>query len=1041
MQTNSESTQPSRMNFPWIPEERFEDADQARRDLEIIWSQGIPADLLGVLRENLCRHFEQLDDLDSALSNLRRFIVASRSPTALLALFERDSGALPAMLQVFATSQTLANRLIADPESFDLMRASDGQPAHRRYLVDELTAELRCIESPNRASLAIRKFTSREIVRIAYGEFVRNLSPDHVGRQLAFVCDAVIEAGLEFVIRKLTARHGQPTRNDGHVPEVCVIGLGAIGGEEMGYGAPMQLIFLYDEIEEKNASHKQFYSGLVSELTALVATDENASSRNTALGMEIDTSMQPLISVAPICSVDSAIAELVRNGRTWHRMAYVKARFVAGSETLAENFVSRLQPWIYRKFLSRQDFADVRTLRMKLQRRAEINSDIDHTDHDNDVQNAPGGRADIELAVQFLQLLHGGELESVRIANTSSAIVAFQNEGCLTHQESTLLASNHARLCRLQHQLSVLFGRSTSVLPNDDAMLSRLAWQLGIRSESGNGGDLERFREQLEETFSVNRRMINHLIVDVPHPESQADDDWVSETELILDPQPDPDTVRTTLSRHGFVDLDQAMENLHALSSESVRFLSARRCRHFLAAIAPTLLAEISQTPDPDETLATLVRVTDSIGGKASLWELLGANRPTMKLMVRLCAATPYLSQILIKMPGMIDELIDSLLMNRLPSKNRLDAMSIELCRGATDIDLILQGFKNSAHLKIGTRDMLGLEPIESTHEAISDTAEACVRRVAEYEQEQLALQFGDPVDRQDQPAELLAIALGKFGGREPNYHSDLDVVFLYSAEGETKRRVGGPRRTTTNQHFFNSMTQRIIARVNTPANLPRLYELDGRLRPTGEEGLLAVSLEEFLKRFRQGIAPLWQRLALCKARVISGSRQIRQDTADAIIQLLMDTQWRPSMAGEIREIRTRMQQTADIANIKRGEGGTVDVEFISQMLTLQHVAQTPQILQTGTTKSLQALADAGYLSEKEALQLITNYRVLRGIEGNLRLLNTPARHELPTSQSDLENLAFLMGEPDPKMILALVKQTRSSNRRIFDAVFDAAES
>ena len=326
-----------------------------------------------------------------------------------------------------------------------------------------------------------------------------------------------------------------------------------------------------------------------------------------------------------------------------------------------------------------------------------------------------------------------------------------------------------------------MYGQHTGQLPVDDAILSQLAWRLGIRVDSS--GDGEKFKTQLDEALSVNRKMINHLMVDVPLVPGTGNGELEAiETELILDPNPDAKLVTETLVRHGLTDPLLAMDDLRQLSTESVSFLSPRRCRHFFAALAPELLAGIAQTPNPHQTLRTMVQVTESLGAKASLWELLRAHKPTMQLMVKLCASAPYLSGILTNNPGMIDELIDSLLMNRLPSADRLDAQSIELCRGAAEIELILHGFKNSAHLMIGVRDMLGKESIEATQAAISDTAEAVLRRVIDDELEKLAERFGDPVDDEGQPAELLALALGKFGGREPNYHSDLDMIFLYSA-------------------------------------------------------------------------------------------------------------------------------------------------------------------------------------------------------------------------------------------------------------------
>ncbi|MEM0927291.1 MAG: hypothetical protein AAGJ83_14700, partial [Planctomycetota bacterium] len=202
--------------FEWIRPERFTNWPQSKSHLHSIWNCGAPEELLRLLGQRLAEQLDDLIDLDALVMNLDRFITASRSPTSLLSLFERDETALSALLRVFMTSQTLANRLIADPESFDLMRASDGQGTERKFLVDEMVAELQPLDSPNRAAIAIRKFVSRETVRIAYGEFIRQLNADVVGKQLTYVADAVLEASLVFVLRRLAKRDRIPVRIDGH---------------------------------------------------------------------------------------------------------------------------------------------------------------------------------------------------------------------------------------------------------------------------------------------------------------------------------------------------------------------------------------------------------------------------------------------------------------------------------------------------------------------------------------------------------------------------------------------------------------------------------------------------------------------------------------------------------------------------------------------------------------------------------------------------------------------------------------------------------
>ena len=264
----------------WLDPNRFLRIEQARDDWRSIQTCGATGDLLNSLQQSLSKHLPSVDDWDGVLSNLARFVAGSRSPTALLALFERDENALLTLLKIFSTGQILANRLITDPESFDLMRASDGQPAERKYLVDEIVGELETIDAAKRASLALRKFNSREMIRIAYGEFVRDLSPSAVGSQLAYVADALIEAALAYSTRALVNKRQQPILVSGELPQVTVIGLGNLGGQELGYGAPLQLLFLYDQIDEKNPSHRDFYEQLVRDVIDLLGPDEAMTFHN-----------------------------------------------------------------------------------------------------------------------------------------------------------------------------------------------------------------------------------------------------------------------------------------------------------------------------------------------------------------------------------------------------------------------------------------------------------------------------------------------------------------------------------------------------------------------------------------------------------------------------------------------------------------------------------------------------------------------------------------------------------------------------------------
>jgi glutamate-ammonia-ligase adenylyltransferase len=288
----------------------------------------------------------------------------------------------------------------------------------------------------------------------------------------------------------------------------------------------------------------------------------------------------------------------------------------------------------------------------------------------------------------------------------------------------------------------------------------------------------------------------------------------------------------------------------------------------------------------------------------------------------------------------------------------------------------------------------------------------------------------------------MIILAMGKLGGREPNYHSDLDVIFLYEAGGNTKPvRRNGRDNSTTNQHFFSQFGQRITSYISRLGPQGRLYEMDARLRPTGKSGALACSLDEFARYFSEGAGQLWERQALCKARPISGSKEARDTAMRVVRDIFTSHPWKSEFTEEIRHMRSRMEETASKRNLKRGPGGTVDLEFMVQMLQLKHIASTPDVLTPGTLDAVSALHDAGHLGDDDYAYLNRSYRFLRSIEAGLRLMNTAARHDLPEDENELKKLAFLLGLSGPGVLVEKCGRYTQENRERFNRIFDEAKA
>jgi glutamate-ammonia-ligase adenylyltransferase len=1040
---------------PWLRSLCVANLPAAHSNLRRLAEHGVTLDLLSQISEQFAAAAPTLADPDMAINNLERFIAASRNPMAAAALFERDPDALPNLLQIFTTSQYLSDLLVADKEAYDLLRMTEGEPVSRAGLVEEITSEVRALGNYAEVLASLRRFKRRETLRIAYGDIVRNQPVETVARQISYLADAIVEAAVDFARRHLEPQYGTPRRPDGERSRYVVLALGKLGGTELNYSSDIDLIVLYDQDGQtdsrRNVSNQEYFERLSKEIIRLL-------SEPTELGVayRVDLRLRPEGARAPLClSFDSTLSYYDVKGRTWERQAFVKARPIAGDRDLGEELLARLEPWIYRKYLSLADITGIKSLKRRIEHRAEREGG-----EVRNVKTGRGGIRDIEFVIQFLQLLNGGALPEVRTGNTLDAIARLEKARLLTPNERAKLEDNYNMLRKLEHRLQIMFDLKTHVLPTSREELGRVAIRMGYTGTRHTSA-LEAFEEDYARRTRQNREMLDHLLHNA-FPGDAADE---PEVDLINDPDPPPERIREVLGRYPFEDVQAAYQNLMALATEKIRFLSTRRCRHFLAAIAPRLLAAIAQTPEPDTTLVNLSRVSDSLGGKAALWELFSFNRPSLELYVRLCAACPYLAGILTSNPGMIDELMDSLLVEHLPALPILDSALAELCRGAENIDPILHSFKNAQHVRVGVRDVVGKDDIRSTHAALADIAEACLKQIAEREYQKLVDKFGMPIIGRPTDEELkndivrrfwehfrprdgdicqpVVLALGKLGGREPNYHSDLDLIFLFESGGHTVPSPSPPRGEaggTINSHFFSEFGQRMIRVCNQLGPYGRLYEVDARLRPTGKSGSLAVSFDALERYFAKGPAQLWERQALCKARPVFGSEEASHHAMEIVARAAFGRPWRPEFAAQIRQMRLRMEEGASTRNLKRGPGGTVDTEFLVQMLQLKYGGSDASIRAPGTLDALSALEQSGYLSANDAEYFRGSYRFQRSIEARIRLMDAAGRHELPESKRELGKLAYLLGYTRPQELVAEAQRVFAENRARFNRIFDAAE-
>ncbi|HXG11295.1 MAG TPA: bifunctional [glutamate--ammonia ligase]-adenylyl-L-tyrosine phosphorylase/[glutamate--ammonia-ligase] adenylyltransferase, partial [Gemmataceae bacterium] len=1025
------------------------------RDCERGWhnlirlAEAVGLEALRELCHQLGRLLPRCPDPDMALNNLERFLGNPAAVPLLPSLLEGRARTLEILLQLLSTSQYFSDLLVANPDYLDMLRIPLRRSPSQAELQAQLQADVDAAFEDSAVLRAFRRFRQRQILRIGTNDIIRDRPLEEITRDISRVADAALEVALTTALRHVGARFGQPYTVAGRPARCVILAFGKHGGEELNYSSDIDLMFLYDEEgatrgkRVTSISNDEFFGRVVSEVVRLLSahTDRGQAYR-------IDLRLRPEGHRGPLArSLASTLSYYDTLGRTWERQALIKVRPVAGDLTLGEEFLRAIESFVYRKYLSFAEINEIKALKRRIEQKAS-RAGIS----EREVKTGHGGIRDIEFTIQFLQLLNGGDLPEVRQRNTLLAMQALESVGCLTHQEYRVLEDAYRFLRKTEHRLQLLFDLQTHRLPAGEDELYKLALRMGYGANSQTAGPDLRLREHVEglkgkpqreeleradgdaeirrpkfdnpldaflhdyrQKTTLNRKILDHLL----HQTFQGEDGLAEpESDLILVPDPDPETIRAVLSRYRFRDCPGAYHNLLLLAQESVPFLSTRRCRHFLASIAPRLLRALAETPDPDMALVNLEKVTASLGAKSVLWELFSFNPPSLKLYVDLCANSEFLSEILINNPGMIDELLDSLVLNQPRTAEELRTELAELCRGAADPEPILHSFQKKELLRIGVRDILGKDSIQATTAALSDLAETLLVQIAALQYPPLERRFGIPYlaegPRAGQRSRYALLGLGKLGGRELSYHSDLDLILVYEGDGRTGPPAGASRfdryELTDNFHFFTELAQRVIKVTSSLGPHGRLYQVDMRLRPTGKSGSLVIPLIEFRKYYEEGAAQLWERQALTRARVVYGDAEFAQEVMAVVNEGAYGLPWRREYVDEIRSMRERLEASRSERDLKRGFGGIVDVEFLVQLFQLKYGRDLPALRTGNTWEALDALHAAGLLSEEEHATLRSSYDFLRQVEGRLRIVHNRSLDELPEAPEDLEKLARRMG-------------------------------
>jgi glutamate-ammonia-ligase adenylyltransferase len=867
---------------------------------------------------------------------------------------------------------------------------------------------------------ALRVAKRRTALTIAIADIAGLWPLERVTGALSAFAAVALQVAVRHQLR-LAAEKGWLRLGDPAAPEsgsgYFLLGLGKLGAEELNYSSDIDIVALYDDERVATDDAEQLNQNFVRLTRNLVRMMQERTPEGYVF--RTDLRLRPDPAATPLAlSVTAAEYYYESLGQNWERAAFIKARPVAGDVAAGEAFLRRLRPFLWRRHL---DFAAIRDIHsIKRQIHAHRGGErIAVAGHN--LKLGRGGIREIEFFAQTQQLIWGGREPALRVRSTCAALAALVAGGHVTRETAGQLAESYAFLRSVEHRLQMIDDQQTHTIPEQPAALEALAVFLGFESGQLFGAELTRHLKRVEEHYA-------RLFEEAPALSAGAGN------LVFTGADHDPETLET-IARLGFTDARGVSAIIRGWHHGRYRAMRSTRARELLTELTPTLLAEMAKARNPDAALLSFDRFLSRLPAGVQIFSLFHANPGLLGLVAEIMGSAPRLAEQLAQHPLLLDAVLDGDFFRPLPGQAGLAAdLGQRLGQSADFQDVldITRRWCNDRKFQVGVQMLRGSLDPEAAGPALADIAQSLIGALIEPVAAELAETHGRL------PGGALAVvALGKLGGREMTITSDLDLLFIYNSPPEAEATDG--RRPLAPSHYFVRLSQRLLGAVTALTGEGRLYEVDMRLRPSGEKGPLATSLKGFLDYQREN-AWTWEHMALTRARVVAAPPEFQREIETALAAVLTAPRDPDKLLLDVADMRARIERshrTDDIWEGKRVRGGLVDLEFIAQYLLLRHAQAHPEVLSANTTEALARLARAGLLASEVAGELIEATRLWRRVQGILRLALERDFAEEKATEGLRQVVAQATGSRDFPALRTRLVETAASVRRHFAAIIE----
>lgn len=898
---------------------------------------------------------------------------------------------------LFSQSRMLTDTLCRNPEYAPWLfnDAPLRQTRTREATIGELAAAVAEAADFPKKCVALRKAARREQLRIAAREIWIHAPFYSIAEDLSNLADAALEAGIEMARGQLAPRFGVPVTTDGkdagQNTKYVVLGMGKLGGRELNFSSDIDLVFVYGD----NGKTTGGTSGSITNEEYFKKFGElviKAVSEPMPEGMvfRVDMRLRPFGKSGALATpFDGALDYYITYGRAWERQALIKARPCAGDLDMGEALLEKLRPFVFPRYFDDATLEDIRSVKQQTEA---VIADSGRTDRE--VKLGRGGIRDIEFTVQMLQLLNGGRWPDLRTKNTLEAIEALGNRQSLSPFEAGALSRHYVFLRQVEHRLQIEGGLQTHALPEQPADLDDLARRLGY-------ADGDSFMRVYRERTNDTRRILEKFL-----SVKGSGNLWINE---LLDPKSTDLSGLEKLREHGFKNPGQARGELLLLANGPEDAPYTRDVSQQFAAVTPTLLSALSGVPNPDNTLLRVGQVLARLHAPATLYGLLAYNTELCRYLVTLIANSDYLSGILVRDVGLLD-LVGSPSALTMPTSRQSLEEDFAALRMAAHPEAAPYRLRDGEMLKVAMRDLIQGISVYEVGDELTVLAEVILSNALQNARRMVEGRHGKSGRR------FAILALGKLGGREMGYGSDLDLVFVHEEEGPHDCGL-------SDTEYFPAIASHTLKSIKEPTRYGILYDIDTRLRPDGSKGVLSITDRRLVQYYTEEAQP-WERFALMKGRCVAGDPDFMEQVEAAARDAAFSMTLTADMLAHLESLGAKLAASAGELDLKRHQGGLSEVEFTTRYWQLRHCSAHPELKRGGVFKALETISAKGLESPEDCATLTEAYAFYRGILNRIRMMNGSSQSSLPADGDARDQLARRLGmEGD---ILGLVNKMRA---------------